>query len=393
MMHPSERIFGSKDRRLGGNTILLCVTGSIAATETVKLARELIRHGARVVPFMTDAALRIICADALQFACGNEPITTLTGAVEHISAVSGERVAVIVAPATADVIGKISHGLADDAVTSLCLNALGSGVPMIIAPSMGAPMMDNPFVKMNMERLRRQGVNVLPAVVAENEAKLLDANTILVEATRCFSPGLLKRRNVLVVGGAGEEPFDDVRFITSRSSGRTAVEIATCAYEQKANVMLWYGRMDVEIPSFIKSRAFRTLSDLSANISGRKFDIVIVPASLPDFVPEKRSGKIPSTSELSLRMRRAPKFVDEVRDRCRVLVAFKAELGDDGKVIETARQRMKKGGFDAIVANSLDQVAAEKTRAHIITADEVLTVSGTKRELAEALISRIAHLR
>ncbi len=118
-MHPSERIFGSKDRRLGGNTILLCVTGSIAATETVKLARELIRHGARVVPFMTEAACRIICPDALHFASGNEPVTSLTGAVEHISAVSGERVAVIVAPATADIIGKISHGLADDAVSAL----------------------------------------------------------------------------------------------------------------------------------------------------------------------------------------------------------------------------------------------------------------------------------
>ncbi|MCL5678576.1 MAG: bifunctional phosphopantothenoylcysteine decarboxylase/phosphopantothenate--cysteine ligase CoaBC [Candidatus Thermoplasmatota archaeon] len=392
-MHPSERIFGSKDRRLGGNTILLCVTGSIAATETVKLARELIRHGARVVPFMTEAACRIICPDALHFASGNEPVTSLTGAVEHISAVSGERVAVIVAPATADIIGKISQGLADDAVSALCLNALGCGVPMIVAPSMGASMMDNPFVKMNMERLRRQGINVLPAVVAENEAKLLDAGTILVEASRCFSAGLLKRRNVLVVGGAGEEPFDDVRFITSRSSGRTAVEIATCAYEQKANVMLWYGRMDAEIPSFVGSRPFRRLSDLSANVSGRKFDIVIVPASLPDFVPEKRGGKISSESELSLRLKRAPKFVDEVRDRCRVLVAFKAEIGDDAHVIESARKRMRKGKFDIIVANSLDDVSAENTRAHIIDADGVQTVTGTKRELAEALIAKIARIK
>lgn len=392
-MHPAARLFGNKDMRLGGNRILLCVSGSIAATETVKLARELIRHGGEVVPLMTEAAARIISSEALRFACGVEPVTALTGDVEHISLFTDKKLnAVVVAPATADVISKIAHAIADDAVTTLCLNALGMNVPLIVAPSMGAAMMNNPFLKKNMESLRRQGVNVLPSIMAENEAKLLDSDFIVEETARCFSAGTLRRRSVLVVGGAGEEQVDDVRLLTSRSTGRTAVEIATVAYEQKANVTLWCGRMDVEVPSYLKCTPFRTLSDLRALTAGRRFDIVIVPASLPDFLPEKRKGKTPSTSDMQLKLRRAPKFIDEIRGKCRVLVAFKAEIGNESAVVGSARKRLERAKLDMIVANNLAHVRENSTRAHILTRKSDELFQGTKRELAEKIIGALPSL-
>ncbi|MBX8644382.1 MAG: bifunctional phosphopantothenoylcysteine decarboxylase/phosphopantothenate--cysteine ligase CoaBC [Thermoplasmata archaeon] len=391
-MHPSERLYGSTDNRLGGNTVLLCITGSIAATETVKLAREIIRHGGRVVPLMTRAAVELIGPKSIEFACGNAPVTDLTGRVEHISLLSGGKSVVVVAPATADVIGKIANGIADDAVTALCLNALGSAIPVIIAPSMGATMLDNPFVRANMDRLRRQGVNVLPSVMAENEAKLPDFQSIISEAARCFSGGRLKRRSVLVVGGAGEQPLDEVRFITSRSSGATAVEIATAAYEQKANVMMLSGRMEVSAPSFIPSRRFRTLEDIETFAAGRRFDIVIVPASLPDFIPAAARGKISSDRDVTLRLKRAPKFIDDIRGRCRVLVAFKAETGGEKQLIEKARTRLKQSGADIIVANNISDVGANSTRAFIVTEDDVQKFEGTKRGLAELIIDRVCSI-
>ncbi len=392
-MHPATRIFGNRDRRLGGNRVLLCISGSIAATETVKLSRELIRHGAEVVPLMTEAATRIISRDALRFACGVEPVTALTGEVEHISAFAKDRQnAVVVAPATADVLSKISHAIADDAVTTLCLNALGMNVPVIVAPSMSSTMMNNPFLKRNIESLRRQGVNVLPSIIAEDEAKLLDNAFIVEEVTRCFSTGTLRRRGVLVVGGAGEEQIDDVRIVTSRSTGRTAIEIATAAYEQKANVTLWCGRMDVEVPSYLKCTPFRTLSDLRAMIADRKFDIVIVPASLPDFIPERKKGKMPSTSDLQLRLKRAPKFIEEIREKCKVLVAFKADVGDEAAVVGSARKRLKEARLDMIVANNLAHVRDDTTRAHLITKETDELVEGTKRELAERIVGMLPSL-
>lgn len=391
-MHPSARLKGARDSRLNGNRIILCVTGSIAAVETVKLARELIRHGAEVVPVMSAKAQRIVSPDALEFACGVRPVTELTGAVEHITLFGeGRKHMVLVAPATADAISKISMGIADDALTTVCLNALGLGVPMVIAPAMGRSMLNNPFLSRNMERLRRQGVAVLPSFIDEDEAKILDSTYIMETAARTFSAGLLKGRNVLVVGGASEEPIDDIRVISSRSSGRTAAEIASAAFEEKASVSVWCGRVTEEMPSYVRCSQFGSISGLISMAKGKKFDIVIVPASLSDFIPLRKKGKIPSgEGALSLDLEPAPKFIDSIRKRCNMLVAFKAGAGSEKELLEDARKRMRAGGIDIIVANNVADVSRDTTRAHIITASSVETVAGSKRELAVALVRAVA---
>ncbi len=393
-MHPSQRLRAANDNRLNGNRVILCISGSIAATESVKLARELIRFGAEVIPVMSEAAVRIITGEALKFACGTAPVTELTGDVEHITVFSEEKKnVVLVAPATADTISKISLAIADNALTTVCLNAIGLGVPVIIAPAMAKSMLNNPFMARNIERLRRQGITVLPSYIEEGEAKMLDSTTIMENVARTFSRGLLKGRHVLVVGGASEEPIDDVRVISSRSSGRTALEIASAVFEEKANVNLWCGRVTAEEPLFIKCTPFDTVKGLIDRLKGRKFDIVIVPASLADFIPPKTKGKIPSTRKgLRLEMHAAPKFIEEIREKCRVLVAFKAEVGSDKSVIESATKRLKETGADLIVANNVAEVKAEETRAHLITKKGVETVAGSKRELAEAIVMKIASL-
>lgn len=393
-MHPSRRLKGSTDDRLKGSRIVYCISGSIAAVESVKISRELIRHGGEVIPVMTAAAARIVHPDALRFACGVDPIMELTGDVEHITVFGEElRNIVLVAPATADIISKISLGIADDAATTICLNALGSGVPVVISPAMGMSMMNNPFLVRNMERLRREGVTVLPSFVEENEAKILDATTIVEHVVRTISPGVLRGRHVLVVAGASEEPIDDVRLVSSRSSGRTAVEVATAAFEEKATVSVWCGRVTEHEPLFLNCSPFGSITGLLEKAKGKRFDIVVTPASLADYIPTKKKGKIPSTREsLTVEMHRAPKFIEEVRSRCKVLVAFKAEVGEDKDVIDSARKRLKEARLDIIIANNLSDVTRDRTRAHLITKDAVEHFEGTKRGLAEAIIGKIASM-
>lgn len=393
-MHPSQRLRSIADNRLNGNRVVLCISGSIAATECVKLARELIRHGAEVVPVMTEAATRLVTPDAIRFACGIQPITELTGDVEHLTVFSEpKKTVVLVAPATANVISKISVAIADDALTTVCLNALGLGVPLLISPAMGKSMLANPFLARNMERLRRQGVMVLPTFIEEGEAKMIDSTTIVEHVARLLSRGLLKGRQVLVVGGASEEAIDDVRLVSSRSSGKTALEIASVAFEEKANVHLWCGRVTAEEPYFIKCTPFESVSGLIDRLKGRKFDIVIVPASLADFIPPRTKGKISSSrGGLRLDMRPAPKFIEEIRGKCRVLVAFKAEVGEDSQVIANATKRLKETGADIIVANNISEVGPDETRAHIITKEGVETYKGGKRGLAEAIVGKIVSI-
>jgi len=393
-MHPASRIEGNRGSELKGTRVILIVSGSIAAVETVKLAREMIRHGAEVIPVMTEAALGIISPEALKFASGKEPVLRLSGMVEHITLFAdGMKNVVVVAPATADIISKVANGLADDAASTICLNALGLGVPMIFAPSMGASMLGNPFLGANSERLRRQGVELLPSLMAEEEAKLLDISYLVASVSRSVSEGILKRRNVLVVGGAGEEPLDDVRFISSRSTGITAVELASVAFEQKAAVSMWCGRMEVSAPPFAKTRGFRTVGDLMRLAEGRKFDIVAVPAALPDFAPKKKEGKISSTHDTEIQLKVLPKFLEHMRDRSRFLIGFKAESGDEKRVVENARRRLAELHLDMIVANNVQNVQRLTTRAHILlSSGKHVEVVGSKRELAERIFAEVAQM-
>lgn len=373
--------------------MVLCVTGSIAAVETVRLARLLVRQGAEVIPVMTREAEQIISADALQFATGKAPVTRLTGLVEHISLLRREKCGVVIFPATANVLSKLSLGIADDAVTTLCLNALGMRIPLIVAPAMGAAMLSNPLLARNMERLGREGVEILPSIMEEEEAKVQKPEFVVETVIRHLSERVLARRHVLVIGGASEEQLDDVRFISSSSSGATAVEIATAAYEQGANVTMWCGRMEVEVPPFVSCKRFRSVAEILELSKGKRFDIVVVPASLSDFTVKKKKGKISSSSPPVLELESAPRILEQMRKKSRVLVGFKAEIADDAVLIQRARDRMESLSLDAIVANNLNDVTRDSTRAYIITPEGEELYQGGKRGLAQKIVEQLARMK
>ncbi len=381
-MHPSQRIRGIKSDLLDGKRIALCVTGSIGAVESVRIARELIRHGAEVVPYATPAALKFIGRDALLFATGNDVVVELTGRDEHLYDFD----AVLVAPATADIISKAACAIADDAVSTLLLSNLERS---IFVPAMDSGMWENPILGENMERLKSIASFIEPRV-EEEKMKVPEPEVVVAETIR-FVRGDLRGKSILVIGGAGYERIDSFRIITNLATGRTAVELAKYAYLMGADIKLLLGLHSAEIPPYIKAEKFSGVEDLMSRIEEMLgYDAIFVPAALPDYGTDEREGKIKSVEEMnSLSFREMPKFLKKLREKYDgFLVGFKAESGIDyDELLRRARERMRAYRLDMVVANLIEDVSEESTRAFIITGDEYYEeYAGSKEGLAKRIM-------
>ncbi len=230
---------------------MLGVTGSIAAIETPRIVRELIRHGAEVRAVLSPEASRIVSEEALAFATGHPTISRLTGDVEHVTLLGpgeGRADLLLIAPATANTIAKIAHGIDDTPVTSCASVALGGGVPILLAPAMHAHMGQNPAVRASLEQLVAWGVGIVQPEAAEGEEKLASPEEVAAAVLHRLASGPWVGRHVIVIGGASRESIDDVRSVTNESSGETAVQLATQAHFRGASVELWAGALQVPVP-------------------------------------------------------------------------------------------------------------------------------------------------
>jgi phosphopantothenoylcysteine decarboxylase/phosphopantothenate--cysteine ligase len=256
-------------------------------------------------------------------------------------------------------------------------------------------MYQNPAVQKSVEALKEMGVGLIGPRIDEGKAKVASIEEIVEAVVRRLGRNDLSGRKVLVIGGSSEEPIDEMRVITNKGSGETAVEIATAAYERGASVELWMGKANVSVPSFIETKRFSTIADVLVLADGLKGDVVIVPAALSDFAPKQAEGKIPSESkDVVLKLCALPKVLDRLRDRSKVLVGFKAESGVTEAVLLTkASKRLKEARLDLVVANDLRDVTAGRTKAFIVGAKRKRKVAGTKAELANALVDEIVGLK
>jgi len=394
-MHPTDGLRGTKSKKLEGRRIVLGVTGSIAAVECFELARDLIRHGAQVHAVLSQEALNLITPWSMEFATGNEVIDVIDGRVQHVSLLgnsSDKADLYLIAPCTANTISKIACGIDDTSVTTMATTALGSGTPVLIAPAMHLAMFQNPIIQKNVRLLQAVGVQFIGPRIENKKAKIA-TNEELVEAViRALGKKDLVGKRVLVIGGSSEEAIDEMRIITNKGSGETAIEIATAAFERGAEVELWMGRASVGMPSFIETKRFVSVADLTRMIKKADQDVVIVPAALSDFAPARSKGKIPSNEkDVVLRLCSLPKVLDILRSRAKVLVGFKAEHGIPEKELKAkARKRLKEASLDLIVANDLRDVSVGKTKAFILRSDgKERKVDGSKSELAEAIMDEI----
>lgn len=403
--HPVENIRGSLSHHLEGRRIVLGVCGSIAAVKCVELARELIRHGADVVPVMTESATRIVTPEAMHFATGNRAVTRLTGAVEHVSLlgdVPGKADLLLVAPATANTVGKMALGIDDSPVTTCATVALGTRTPIVVAPAMHEAMLKHTMVEAHVRTLRDLfGVTWVEPLHEERKAKLADVEAI-VEAVihrlaNARSPGPLAGRKALVVSGSTEEAIDPVRVLTNRSSGRSGLLIATELHRLGADVTLWQGHASVEIPSHLLARIvrFSTHEDLlrlakAADLA--VFRQVWMPAAIGDYAAVPANAKIASGKRsLSLRLKPLPKVIEAIRKAApdAVLVAFKAE-SDAKALAKQAKDRLKRYGAQFVVANTSDAFGADDTDILLVHRKGTESFKGPKSEVLPTVVDVVA---
>ncbi len=405
-MHPVENIRGTLSHHLEGKRIVLAVAGSIAAVKTVELARELIRHGADVIPVMSDAATRILHPDALEFATGHKPVTRLTGAVEHVALlgdVPEKADLLLIAPATANSIAKMALGIDDTPVTTCATVAFGTRMPVVIAPAMHEAMLDHPVTAQHQRTLvETLGATWVEPERTEKKAKLADTEAIVEAVIHRLAQqgGPLAGKRALVISGSTAEPIDPVRILTNRSSGRTGHLIATELRRLGADVALWQGGATEPVPAHLEPCvfAFTTHKELSAlvaatDISG--FHQVWMPAAIGDYGADVADAKISSEqSDLAIRLKPLSKIVEAVRKKApkATLISFKAE-SDSKSLLAKAKARLQRYGAQFIVANSTDTFGAPSTTLHLVHARGHTTLKGQKEQVIPTLVALVALAR
>ena len=389
-----------KSEKLKGKRIALGITGSIGAVRCIRFIRELIRHGAEIIPIMTKDAQEIINPKSIWFASGKEPVTEITGDVEHVRycGIDEDHVDLyLIAPCTANTISKMAWGICDTPVSLFAITALGSNIPVMILPAMHGSMYTHPAIKENLRKLKDMGVIRIEPLFSERKAKMANVDLVVEYVLRTFGSNDLIGKKILIIAGSTAESVDEVRLITNRSSGMTGIALAVNAFERGGEVELWFGRAQTEPPQFLKTTRFESvdsLLDLVKYSNLYRFDIIINCAAISDYTIKKRRGKIKSgTGGLALKLTPTPKVIEQIKLRgpdCHI-VAFKLESKvKEKKLVESARKRLEEIDIEMIVANNLEEVKGESGKVHIVRKDgSYRTVEGRKSENAKVIFDEI----
>jgi len=397
-MHPAQEISGVKSKKLFNKRIVLAVTGSIAAVETVKLARELIRHGAEVYPVMSPSATKIIHPDSLWFATGKKPFIELTGATEHVSLCGKVKKPVdllLICPCTANTISKIAHGIDDTSISTFATTAIDSGVPILIVPAMHLSMYDHKIVQKNIEECKKIGVKFIEPLIEKNVVKMIEIDEIISHVIREVYEKDFFKKKFLIIGGPTTEKIDDVRIISNLSSGKTAVNLAKNAFFRGADVELWYGPGKENVPSYIKKIDFESINDLEKIVNKRNletFDFIILCAALSDYIPKRYKGKIKSGKEkFVLEMYPAPKIISKLRKKTQKskIIGFKVEENKKN-IKEKAMDLLNKNNLNFVVANLIYGFKKDENEIWIFNKKgDCFHKKGKKEELADYILDVI----
>jgi phosphopantothenoylcysteine decarboxylase/phosphopantothenate--cysteine ligase len=392
---------------LAGRRVLLGVTGGIAAYKACILTRLLTQAGATVQVVMTPSATRFVGTDTFAALSGRPAYTEVweePGSVLHVRLARGADVCVV-APATANVIAKLSGGIADDLITSTLLEAT---CPLVVAPAMHSGMWEHPATQANVRFLRERGtVMVGPAkgpLAAGDEGvgRMAEPEDILATLEEVASRGRdLAGRRIVVTAGPTWEPIDAVRFLGNRSTGRMGFAVAREAFDRGADVTLVVGPGTVEPPEGPRMVRVATAEEMRMSVlkAAEDADAVIMAAAVADFRPrEAAPGKMKKEKgPPRLELVPTPDILAELGQMKgdRVLVGFAAETED----VETAgRTKLVAKGLDLLVANEVGRegtgFAAESNLAAILsrTGDDEPLREWTKAELATALCDRLTKL-
>ena len=382
--------------------IVLGVTGGIAAYKTAELTRLLVKQGIAVDVVMTPAATQFIAPMTLQALSGRAVLSDLwqsgaANAMGHID-LSRSADAIVVAPASADFIAKLAHGLADDLLSTLCL---ARDCPLLVAPTMNVQMWMNAATQRNIAQLRADGVEIVgPASGSQacgevGDGRMIEPEEILAALLAWAQPKLLAGKRVLVTAGPTFEAIDPVRGITNLSSGKMGFALAQACAEAGATVTLIAGPTALATPAGVTRVDVRSAADMAKAVDSRVKDcqVFIAVAAVSDYAPaESRSAKIKKKAEpMTLKLEPTVDILASVAARHKppFCVGFAAETNDVNENAEAKRRRKK---VPLIVANrAQDAIGADESEVTLI--DDSGTHPLPKMEklaLARRLVAEIA---
>lgn len=381
---------------LSGVNVALGVTGSIAAVKVVELAHELRRQGASVRAVMSPSASSIVHPWAVEFATEHDPITEITGRVEHVELCGRDGWAdvFLIAPATANTVGKIAAAIDDTPVTTTATTALGAGVPVVIAPAMHEPMYDHPGVVDAIDRVESWGVQFVDPRIDEGKAKIATEAAIVTDVARAANDRPLANKQVVVTSGATSESIDPIRVLTNRASGMTGRAIARACYVRGADVTLVH---DGEAVPYARVEQVESAAEMTAATidAAADADAVVSAAAISDFTIETTPKKIRSGERLTLELEPTPKLLDAVREAYPELplIGFKAEAnGDDEALCAHAQSLRSRVDLSFVVANDSAVMGAQDTRVLLVSESDVVEHAGSKRTVAGAIAERLANV-
>ncbi|MFQ5919923.1 MAG: bifunctional phosphopantothenoylcysteine decarboxylase/phosphopantothenate--cysteine ligase CoaBC, partial [Thermoplasmata archaeon] len=300
----------------------------------------------------------------------------------------GQADLLLIAPATANTISKMATGVDDTTVTTFATTALGSGLPILLAPAMDAVMYDQPILQKNIRTLEDLGVEFIEPLRVEEKAKLADVEAVVARTMRRLGPRDMVGRRVLVVAGSTSEPVDDIRVLTNRSTGEMGVELARAAFLRGADAELWMGEASVRVPSYLKAWRFEETEALLEHISEIDHEIVAVPAAIADYLPERAEGKVASgSSAWTVKLRPNARVLERIRDVFQgILIGFKLESGVSRKeLVDRARKRLGELKLEYMVANEWQDVKPGYIEVVLLNEQGRQDLKGSKREVAAGL--------
>ena len=388
-----------------GKSVVLGVTGGIAAYKAAQLTRDLQRHGIDVQVVMTEAARGMVTSATFQALSGKPVYTDMWDAsvpdnMAHIELSRGKD-AIVVAPATADFIAKLASGLADDLLSTLCL---ARECPLIVAPAMNRQMWQNPATRRNIERLLRDGVAILGPASGDQACgevgmgRMLEAHEIAESVAGFLAPRLLAGTRVLITAGPTFEPIDAVRGITNRSSGKMGYAVARAALDAGAKVTLVSGPVSLPAPAGAEVTRVGTAAEMfdAVKRNAARADIYISVAAVGDYrvdKPSRHKIKKTDSKQLDLKLVPNPDILAWVAGRPKppFCVGFAAESRNLDAFADEKRRRKK---VPLMVANlAQDAIGSDENEVTLFDDKGAHRLPRAPKEVvARQLIAHIAKL-
>ena len=381
---------------LKGRHILLGVTGGIAAVDTVRLARELRRHGAQITVIMTPSAQEIITPLAVRWASQGEVITDWDGDLSGLSDFD----AVLVTPATRNLIASFIHGLMNGPLLMALSAARGRGSPIMMVPSMHNDLASDPVTEDLVMQCAKSGVKILWGAEEEGKRKNPNHEEIVARLAHFINQN---STSVVVTLGATRSAIDDVRYVQNTSSGRTGYQIADYLYRLGMDITCVSGVTTVDCPAWLPLEINcpdpdDMLAELKA-LAKDEINVWIHAAAVLDYViPEPVEGKIASLQgELDIQLQEGAKHIMELKDLCKgsTRIGFKLESGIKQKdLVHRAVAQIQTSGMNATIANRIEDIGKkDMPRGWLVDTHGAHFILDTEKEMCIAIRSVIENNR